>query len=147
MKPSHQPPLENQKRINDRSVTKEPDPVSALYISRAFIPQYRPFPLTKFWLKKEKKKVEVDLSGIKWGNFKALAFLCHTTRLHQRVCKNRRGAMIRMGKCWKVLINYKNISLRISSTNMIKHMITSTVAHITIPPCFCVLSACSAQFI
>jgi hypothetical protein len=28
---------------------------------------------------------------------------------------------------------------------MKKHMITSTVAHITIPPFFCVLSACNCK--
>lgn len=28
---------------------------------------------------------------------------------------------------------------------MIKHMMTSTVAHVTIPPFFCVLSACTLE--
>ena len=41
--------------------------------------------------------------------------------------------------------DYKNISFRISRTNMTKHMIMRAVAHITIPPCFCVLSACKPK--
>lgn len=39
----------------------------------------------------------------------------------------------------------KSISLRMRSTNMTKHMMMRIVAHFTIPPCFCVLSACQVQ--
>lgn len=45
-----------------------------------------------------------------------------------------------------VLSHQKSISLRTRRTNMTAHMIRSTVAHITIPPCFCVLSACKPIF-
>lgn len=41
--------------------------------------------------------------------------------------------------CW---LGHNKISLRIRRTNIAKHMITSTVAHVTIPPRFWVLSAC-----
>ena len=39
----------------------------------------------------------------------------------------------------------KSISLSIRRTSMMKHIITSTVAHLTIPPFFCVLSACNSM--
>lgn len=41
--------------------------------------------------------------------------------------------------------NHKNNSLRIKRTSMMKHMMTSTVAHMTIPPFLCVLSACNSN--
>lgn len=41
------------------------------------------------------------------------------------------------------VIHQKSISLITRRTNMIKHKITSTVAHMTIPPFFWVLSACN----
>lgn len=44
-----------------------------------------------------------------------------------------------------LLHNQNNIDLRMSSTNMMKHMTTSIVAHITIPPFLCVLSACKRK--
>lgn len=44
-----------------------------------------------------------------------------------------------------ILISYIIISFSIKRTSIMKHIITSTVAHFTIPPFFCVFSACKPQ--
>lgn len=44
-----------------------------------------------------------------------------------------------------ITTDHKIISLMIKRTNITKHMMTSTVAHITIPPFFWVLSACMSH--
>ncbi|PON67027.1 hypothetical protein PanWU01x14_106090 [Parasponia andersonii] len=96
--------------------------------------------------KKEKKRKVVGAAA---ENSK---ILCKGQNNHLRACRNLNGEGLQQLDCIQKLertlhTDHKIITLMIKRTNMMKHMITRTDAHITIPPCFCVLSACKPQYV